>query len=251
MDHYLRSTLHRIVGPDSFCLCIVYHLKSLQSSSRFWHFHIWPELSTTPTSKSMWMPWKRWRWSRTWRCWTLPRCCGGRWPRPPTTSDATTGSASTSTFWPSPRWGKIYSLQGEERARWETFLKWFSGASILPDLHSCGGSAQKKAHSLHCARPNSQHNTGLWRGKITDVTTRKNNNNNNIIRTATAQLSLGLNGTSWGKVANRSQTGLTGRVWGSGWWVFKLCCKPSSRSTSFTGRDHHEQCDNVGDKGHL
>ena len=35
MDHYLRSTLHRIVGPDSFCLCIVYHLKSLQSSSRF------------------------------------------------------------------------------------------------------------------------------------------------------------------------------------------------------------------------
>ena len=35
MDHYLRSTLHRIVGPDSFCLCFVYHLKSLQSSSRF------------------------------------------------------------------------------------------------------------------------------------------------------------------------------------------------------------------------
>ena len=241
MDHYLRSTLHRIVGPDSFCLCILTIWKA---------FNLQADFDTFISDQN----------SQPRRLQNPCECPesgedGVAHEDAGLCLDAVEGGDRGHLRLQTPPQGvrapQLFDpLQGEERARWETFLKWFSGASILPDLHSCGGSAQKKAHSLHCARPNSQHNTGLWRGQITDVTTRKNNNNNNIIRTATAQLSLGLNGTSWGKVANRSQTGLTGRVCESGWWGFKLFCKPSWRSTSVTGRDHHEQCDEA-DKGHL
>ena len=121
---------------------------------------ILPEPSTTPTSRFMWTPWRRSRWSRTWRCWTSPPCSGGRSPRPPTTSGGTTENANTSTFWPSPKWASDYFDT-------ENFFKQcFIGASILPDLHPCRRSSQEKADALNCSGPDPKHNTGVLNSSI-------------------------------------------------------------------------------------
>ena len=127
---------------------------------RYFYSFILPEPSTTPTSKSMWTPWRRSRWSRTWRCWTSPRCSGGRSPRPPTTSGGTTENANTSTFWPSPKWADYFDTEN-----W-AFLNNVIGASILPDLHPRRGLSQEKAYALNCSRPDPKHNTGFLNSSI-------------------------------------------------------------------------------------